>query len=265
VRIAHLEVPGTLLACSLAIVNGRTKIGASRRQGPEITRPVAAARCLAVAVVAVVFDMDGVLVDSEPLWDEVRRGLAAEFDRPWPVGATRAMQGMSTREWSGYLAADVGVPGSASSLADLVIARLAGLYALHLPLLPGAVSAVSRLAAKWPLGLASSSPRALIDSVLAATGLTSAFVATLSTEEVAAGKPSPDVYLRAVAALGTPAGRTVAIEDSTNGIRAAVAAGLPVVAVPQPSFPPSADSLALASAIVSDLDGVTVGLVAGLA
>jgi HAD superfamily hydrolase (TIGR01509 family) len=211
-----------------------------------------------------VFDMDGVLIDSEELWDEVRRGLAADAGRAWPDDATRAMQGMSTPEWSGYLAETVGVPGAPRELADTVIGRMADHYRRELPLLPGAKDVVVRLAERWPLGLASSSPRRLIDAVLDAAGLTELFATTVSTEEVAAGKPSPVVYEVATQRLGTKPGRTAAIEDSSNGLRSAAAAGLLVVAVPHAAFPPAEDALALAHARVERLQDVTPELLAAL-
>jgi HAD superfamily hydrolase (TIGR01509 family) len=216
-------------------------------------------------VQAVVFDLDGVLIDSEGPWDEVRRDLARESGRPWPVDATTLMQGMSTPEWSTYLADVVGVPGTPAAIAGTVIDLMAARYDAGLPLLPDAVETVGRIAARWPLGLASSSPRRLIDTVLAITGLTTAFAATVSTEEVAAGKPSPLVYQAVVAALSTDAGRTVAIEDSSNGLRSAAAAGLRVVAIPQPAYPPVPDALALADVVIADLSELTAALIESLA
>jgi HAD superfamily hydrolase (TIGR01509 family) len=208
-------------------------------------------------VEAVVFDLDGVLLDSEEIWDETRRGLATDAGRPWPAPATRAVQGMNTAEWSRYLAETLGVPGSAESLAAAVIDRMAARYARELPLLPGAVEAVGRLAERWPLGLASSSPRQLIDAVLEAAGLSPQFRVTVSTEEVEAGKPSPAVYRTAVARLGVAPDRTVAIEDSSNGLRSAAGAGLVVVALPHPAFPPADDALALAAGRVERLADLT--------
>ena len=210
---------------------------------------------------AVVFDLDGVLVDSESLWDDARRDLAAAAGRPWPDDATHAMLGMSTGEWSAYLTDTVGVPGPPERVAQAVIDRMAAGYRERLPLLPGAVEAVRRLGSAFPLGLASSSPRRLIDAVLAAAGLTELFRATVSTEEVAAGKPSPLVYEEAARRLGVPPERAVAIEDSSNGLRSAARAGLGVVAVPNETFPPAEDALALATAVVRSLDEVTPELV----
>jgi HAD superfamily hydrolase (TIGR01509 family) len=215
------------------------------------------------AVQAVVFDLDGVLIDSEEIWDEVRRDLATSAGRPWPDDATRAMQGMSTAEWSAYLTGVVGVPGTPEKVAAAVIDRMAAHYRTRLPLLPGAVEAVERLAGSFALGLASSSPRRLIDAVLAAAGLAGQFPVTVSTEEVAAGKPSPAVYQQAVGRLGVPPGRAVAIEDSSNGLRAAARAGLGVIAVPHPAFPPAEDALALATVVVGSLDEITPDVVAG--
>jgi HAD superfamily hydrolase (TIGR01509 family) len=214
---------------------------------------------------AVVFDLDGVLIDSESLWDDVRRGLAADAGRPWPGEATRAMQGMSTPEWSAYLTAVVGVPGTAKAAAVTVIDQVAAAYRTQLPLLPGAVEVVERLGELFVLGLASSSPRRLIDAVLQAAGLTDRFRATVSTEEVTAGKPSPEVYLEVTRRLGVPPEASAAIEDSSNGLRAAARAGLAVIALPNPTFPPADDALALAAVAVGSLDEITPDLVVAAA
>jgi HAD superfamily hydrolase (TIGR01509 family) len=213
---------------------------------------------------AVVFDLDGVLVDSEELWDVVRRGVAAEAGRPWSPGATRAMQGMSTAEWSAYMAGPVGVPVAPEEVAATVIDRMAAQYDTRLPLLPGAVEVVERLGRRWPLGLASSSPRRLIDTVLESAGLARWFQVSVSTEQVGAGKPSPAVYQTVVQQLGVDSSRAIAIEDSSNGLRSAATAGLGVLAVPNATFPPSEDALALADVVVDSLDQITVDLVASM-
>ena len=214
------------------------------------------------SVAAVIFDMAGVLTDTETIWDEVRRGLAAQDGVPWPLGATEAMMGMSTPEWADYLATTVGVRGDA---AERTLEAMAARYAEHLPTLPGAVEAVQRLAARWPLALVSSSARGLIDASLVSLGITDLFSVTVSTEEVASGKPAPDGYLRACELLGVHPARAVAIEDSSNGLRSASAAGMSVIAIPHEAFPPAADALALADVIVAHLDEVTLDLVSGLA
>ncbi len=215
-------------------------------------------------VQAVVFDLDGVLVDSEELWDVVRRGVAAEAGRPWPTGATRAMQGMSTAEWSAYLTDAVGVAAEPAEVAATVVDRMAAQYDARLPLLAGAVEVVERLARRWPLGLASSSPRRLIDTVLESAGLAQRFQASVSTEEVAAGKPSPVVYQTVVQRLCVDPSQVIAIEDSSNGLWSAATAGLGVLAVPNTAFPPSEDALALADVVVHSLDEITLELVASM-
>ena len=210
---------------------------------------------------AVGFDLDGVLVDTEELWDVVRRGVAAEADRPWPTEATRAMQGMSTAEWSAYLTDAVGVPAQPDEVAATVIDRMAAQYDTRLPLLPGAVEVVERLGRRWPLGLASSSPRRLIETVLESAGLAQWFHVSVSTEEVTAGKPSPAVYHTVVQRLGVDPLQAISIEDSSKGLRSAASAGLSVLAVPNVAFPPSGDALALADVVVDSLDEITLELV----
>jgi HAD superfamily hydrolase (TIGR01509 family) len=209
---------------------------------------------------AIVFDLDGVLVDSEQVWDEVRRGLVAERGGHWPADATAAMQGMSTPEWAAYLAGLV-PGGTPEQLAKQVVGAMAERYREHVPLLPGAVGAVIALSERWPLAVASSSPPELIAVVLAAAGVADRFRVTVSSEEVARGKPAPDVYLAAADRLGADPGRCVAIEDSGNGLRAAAAAGMTAVAVPNPHFPPPADALALAAAVVRTPKDLTPRLI----
>jgi HAD superfamily hydrolase (TIGR01509 family) len=216
------------------------------------------------AVQAVVFDLDGVLLDSEGWWDEVRRGLAADAGQPWPEEATRAMQGMSTPEWSAYLTGVVGVPGDPKHLATTVIDRMEARYRLRLPLLPGAVEVVQRLGSHWTLGVATSSPRRLLHIVLESAGLAGWFRVSVSTEDVPAGKPSPAVYEEVVRRLEVDPQRTVAIEDSSNGLRSAAAAGLRVIAVPNAAYPPAEDALALSSLVVHSLDEITPGSVLSL-
>jgi HAD superfamily hydrolase (TIGR01509 family) len=202
---------------------------------------------------AVVFDMDGVLIDSEHVWDEVRMALARERGGTWSDTAQRDMMGMSSPEWSAYMRDELGVPRDAGQINDEVVRRLAASYSDDLPLLPGAVETVRGLAGRWPLGLASSSNREVIDQFLALTGLEDAFAATLSSEQVERGKPSPDVYLEAARLLGSEPARSVAVEDSGNGIRAAADAGMKVIAIPNEHYPPDADALALAAVTI---DGV---------
>ncbi|HEY1573676.1 MAG TPA: HAD family phosphatase [Pseudonocardiaceae bacterium] len=211
---------------------------------------------------AVVFDMDGVLVDSEPVWEEVRRAVVAEHGGRWADDAQQRLMGMNTAEWTRYVSEDLGVGLAPDGVAELVIGRMADSYAAHLGLLPGAVDAVRGAARRWPLGLASSSPRVLIDTVLAAAGIRDLFAVTLSADEVDRGKPAPDIYLTVADRLGVPAARCAAVEDSSNGLRAATAAGMRVIAVPRPAHPPAPDALSGASIVLRDLTELTPDVLA---
>jgi HAD superfamily hydrolase (TIGR01509 family) len=213
---------------------------------------------------AVVFDLDGVLVDSEPVWERVRREFVAARGGHWPPDAQHRLMGMSTAEWSAYMAADFGLDFSPAEVAERIIAGLAAAYESRLPLLPGAVDAVRRLAARWPLAVASSSPASLIAVVLDAADLRSAFSAAVSSEEVKRGKPAPDVYLEAAARLGVGPAGCAAVEDSSNGLRAAAAAGLAVIAIPRPEYPPAPDALQHARLVLDSLNELTVDRVRGL-
>jgi HAD superfamily hydrolase (TIGR01509 family) len=205
-------------------------------------------------VAAVVFDLDGVLIDSEPVWEQVRREYVAEHGGRWRPDSQQRLMGMSTPEWSTYLATELGVDAPPSRIAHEVVEEVGRRYETDLPLMPGAVEAVQRLASRWPLGLASSAARPLIDRVLAATGMTSLFKVTVSTEEVRRGKPAPDVYLTVAERLAVAPAQTVAVEDSSNGLRSASAAGMVVVAVPHPRYPPAPDALARADLVLRSLD-----------
>jgi beta-phosphoglucomutase-like phosphatase (HAD superfamily) len=206
---------------------------------------------------AVIFDLDGVLIDSEPLWEQVRRELVSEHGGRWTDEAQRRLMGMNTREWSRYLSDDLGVGLPPQEVASVVIERMATSYASHLPLMPGAVEAVRRMAGCWTLGLASSSPTALIEAVLDSSGLQPFFAVAMSTEQVEHGKPSPEVYVAVAAELDVSAGQCVAVEDSSNGLRSASAAGMRTVAIPHPRYPPAADALALAEVVLPNLGELT--------
>ncbi len=203
---------------------------------------------------AVVFDLDGVIIDSEELWDEVREGLARERGGRWSAQAQADMMGMRSTEWSRYLHEVVGLPDPPDEINREVVERMLASYSERLPLVDGSVDAVKRLAAHWRLGVASSSNRELIDRVLEVSDLAPYFEATVSSEEVERGKPAPDVYLEAARRLGVQATRCVAIEDSASGTRSAHAAGMHVVAIPNRAFPPPGDVLALASVVLESIE-----------
>ncbi|RQW99585.1 HAD family hydrolase [Micromonospora globispora] len=206
---------------------------------------------------AVLFDLDGVIVDSEPVWEEVRRAYVAAHGGTWQPDTQRRLMGMSTGEWAAYLSGELGVDRNPEQVATEVVAEMTRRYAEHVPLIDDADAVVRRMAARWTLGLASSSPTRLIAAALAATGLTDAFGAALSTEETARGKPAPDVWLAVAARLGVDPARCVAIEDSSNGVRSAAAAGMRVIAVPHGSYPLDPDAEALAAALLPTIDALT--------
>ena len=212
---------------------------------------------------AVVFDLDGVVVDSEQVWDDVREQLAKERGGRWHDGAQADMMGMSSPEWSRYMHEVIGLPETPEEINDEVVRRMLERYRGRLPLIPGAVDAVRRLAPEFRLGVASSSNRPLIETVLERAEIADLFEAVVSSEEVAAGKPAPDVYLEAARRLGVDPRRAAAIEDSSNGIRAARAAGMRVIALPNTHYPPAADALGLADAVVAAPAELTPELVRG--
>jgi HAD superfamily hydrolase (TIGR01509 family) len=214
---------------------------------------------------AVIFDLDGVLIDSEPVWERVRKQLVADTGGHWAPDAQQRLMGMSTSEWATYLHEELAVPMPPDRIATLVIERMAASYREHLPLMPGAIEAVRRMAGRWPLALGSSSPVSLIQAVLGTDGLRGQFTVVLSTEQLSRGKPAPDIYLEVTARLGRPPRECVAVEDSTNGLRSATAAGLALVAVPHPRYPPDPAALARASLVLASLDDLTVSAINSLA
>jgi HAD superfamily hydrolase (TIGR01509 family) len=210
---------------------------------------------------AVIFDLDGVVIQTEEIWDEVREAYATEKGARYDAEAQRAMMGMSSLEWSAYMNEELGMPVEPVEISAEVVRRMEARYRERLPLIEGAVEAVERLAARWPLGLASSSNRPLIDAVLELSGLAPCFVATVSSEEVERGKPAPDVYLECARRLGVAPTGCAAIEDSHAGIRSAESAGMRVIAIPNPTYPPDTDALAHADVVLPSLDELVPGAV----
>jgi HAD superfamily hydrolase (TIGR01509 family) len=209
---------------------------------------------------AVVFDLDGVIVDSEQVWDDVRERYTEEVGGTYTPSAARDMMGMSSHEWSRYMADRLGVPGTPEEINAEVVRRMLARYGEAPPLIPGAVEAVRRIAARWPLAIASSSNPELIEVVVSAAGLDDVFPVRVSSQEVAAGKPAPDVYVEAARRLGVEPTRCGAVEDSHNGIRSAKAAGMFVVAVPNPHYPPDDEATALADVVVDSVAELEPGL-----
>jgi HAD superfamily hydrolase (TIGR01509 family) len=216
-----------------------------------------------VAIEAVIFDNDNVLIDSEELWAEAREAITREHGGRWRASAQEEMMGMSSHEWSRWLHDELGVELEPEAISSAVVDRLDAVYRERLRLMPGAAEAVERVAARWPLALASSSNRPLIELALELSGLERFFDAVVSSEEVERGKPAPDVYLEAARRLGARPERCAAVEDSTNGLLSAHAAGMRVIAVPDPRYPPDPDALAVAAVTFGSLAELTPELVEG--
>ncbi|HTV93282.1 MAG TPA: HAD family phosphatase [Verrucomicrobiae bacterium] len=210
---------------------------------------------------AVIFDLDGTLIESEQIWSDVRHAFVVEHGGRWPNGAQERMIGMRTTEWAHYMHDDLGVTLPPQAIAEQVVTAVAQRLARDVPVLPGAADALERLAAAFPLGLATAAARAVAETVLAKTGWTKYFEVVVSADDVARGKPAPDVYLRALQLMGADPRRTAAVEDSANGIRSAHAAKLAVVAIPNQAFPPDREALSLADRVLStigELDVTTI-------
>ncbi|MQA07967.1 MAG: HAD-IA family hydrolase [Pseudonocardiaceae bacterium] len=209
--------------------------------------------------------MDGVLVESEHLWEELWTEFSAERGVEWGPSQTRQVQGMSLPEWSAFLAEFAGAQEGPERTAQLVVdGMIAALGNGRVELLDGAREMVIDTAARAPIALASSASRRVIDAVLEHHGLDKHFSATVGSEEVPRGKPSPDVYLEAASRLGVPAEECLAVEDSSNGLRAAAAAGMTVVAIPNQRYPPADDAMAGASFTADGHDAVRRYLLATL-
>jgi HAD superfamily hydrolase (TIGR01509 family) len=212
-------------------------------------------------VEAVIFDLDGVLIRSERIWTAVREAYVRKHGGCWTDDAERRMMGMSSLEWSAFIHDELGVAVPAEEISAAVVERMAAIYRRELPLIEGATEAVRRLAAAWTLGLASSANRPLIELVLELVGLADSFAAVVSSEEVARGKPAPDVYLEAAARLGVRPEMAVVVEDSMNGILAGSAAGMAVIAIPDPNHPPDPEALAASSLVLAEIGALTVDAV----
>jgi HAD superfamily hydrolase (TIGR01509 family) len=213
---------------------------------------------------AVVFDLDGVIVDSEPVWEQVRRRYVAEHGGHWQPDTQHRLMGMSTGEWARHLSGELGVQRTPEQVAEDVVNQMVARYAEHVPLIAHADEVVRELAGRWRLGLASSSPPRLIEAALDAAGLGGTFAVTLSTEEVPRGKPAPDVYLAVAERLGADPVRCVAVEDSSNGVRSAAAAGMRVVAVPHGQYPLDDDARQRAALVLPTITALTPDTLAAL-
>ncbi len=221
------------------------------------------------AIEAVIFDLDGVLVDSEIWWDEVRQSFARERGRGWGETERMAVMGANSRQWSATMRERLALDDSAEQIERAIVDAVVARYRRDgPPLIPGAVEAVRRIAGRWPVAVASSAHREVIDAALESVGLVRDLRTVVSSDEVPHGKPEPDVYLEAARRLGAAPERCLVVEDSLNGVRAAKAAGMTVVLVPNHSVPPAPGATELADLVLerlSDLEPDTVASRAAIA
>jgi len=206
----------------------------------------------------VIFDLDGVLVDSEIWWDEIRHAFAREHGRTWTEADQAAVMGANSAAWARTMRERLGLDLADAEIERAIVDGVVARYQRDgAPRIEGAVEAVRRIAADRPVAVASSAHRAVIDAALEATGLTGTFEVVVSSDEVAHGKPAPDVYLETARRLGVDPADCLVVEDSYNGVRAARAAGMTVVLIPNHSVPPApgtAETADLVLGRLADLD-----------
>jgi HAD superfamily hydrolase (TIGR01509 family) len=207
-----------------------------------------------MSIDTIIFDLDGVLFETEEVWNDVRHEFAIAHGGHWGPEDQPMVMGASSMEWAALMREHNGVPLSDREIYDGIIGGLCARYAEHLPVIAGAVEAIRRLAADYRLGVASSSPREVIEYALELAGLRACFSAIVSSDEVGQGKPAPDVYLEACARLNAVAANAVAVEDSANGLKAAHGAGMVVVAIPNAVYPPPADAVVLADVVLASIE-----------
>jgi HAD superfamily hydrolase (TIGR01509 family) len=215
-------------------------------------------------IAAVIFDMDGLLVDSEPVWDRARVSMAHKAGKTWTPDDHKATMGVSTAEWVAFMIRRLELTISPDVVEAEIIDQMVSLYKKRIPFLKGAIEAVHLVAKRYPLGLASGSPRRLINTVTSHPDLKNRFQVIISSDQVAQGKPAPDVYLAVAEALGAAHGRCVCLEDSGNGILAGKNAGMKVIAVPDARFPPADEVLGQADLVLDSLSQLRLELIESL-
>ncbi len=214
---------------------------------------------------AIVFDMDGVLVDSEVYWDKSRVDFARDRGKVWTDEFQRLAMGRSTVGWARVMQEKLALDDTIDEIIAEMKARVIAHYEERMPTRPGALESVSHMQQHFRVGLASGSPTEIIKAVLSITGLDQIFEVMIYGDEVPRGKPAPDIYLEALEQLGVAPAVSLGIEDSANGLRSLKAAGMLAVAAPSPDYPLPDDILALADAHITTLEDFTVDLVRGIA
>lgn len=211
-----------------------------------------------MTIEAIIFDMDGLLVDSEPVWDKARSSMAAEAGKEWNEKDHRAVMGVSTEEWASYMIQRLELTISPEEVQAEIVQRMLEMYREGVPYLPGAVEAVNLASGHYPTALASGSHPNLIEAVVNDAPMQGKFKVVLSADEVGVGKPAPDVYLQTAHRLGIPPQQCLCLEDSGNGILAGLRAGMKVVAVPDPRFAPSQEILRQAHLVLTSLEAFSL-------
>ena len=216
------------------------------------------------SIKAVLFDLDGVLVDTEIWWDEARLAFAESQGRAWTEADRAAIMGSNTRQWRALMRDRLDLAIPEADIERAVIGAMLTRYADEGPPVIGdAVSVVRHLARRYSLAVASSAPPQIIEAALLGMGLRDAFAAVASSDEVPFGKPAPDVYLLAARRLGVAPATCLVVEDSLNGVLAALAASMPVVLIPNASIPPAPGAREAATLEVASLRDVDPEQLAG--
>jgi HAD superfamily hydrolase (TIGR01509 family) len=209
---------------------------------------------------AVIFDMDGLLIDSEVYWEEARRRFCADHSCTWREEDELSVKGNNSPEWAAAIKTRCAIDAPPAQIIEAVVARMRHMYGKHVPWLPGAAEVVRTLAQRFPVAIASSSPPALIEFVMSRAGILDRFKVIVSADQVERGKPAPDVFLVAGERLGFPPETCAVFEDSSAGILAARAARMFVIAVPNPHYPPHDDALRKADVVLESLLNFKPGL-----
>ena len=210
---------------------------------------------------AIIYDMDGVLVDSEVYWDKSRVEFASDRGKVWSDDFQRLAMGRSTVGWATVMQEQLGLDETIDDIIAEMKARVIAHYEERMPTRPGALESVALMQRHFRVGLASGSPTEIIKAVLSITGLDQIFEVMIYGDEVARGKPAPDIYLEALKVLGVSPANSLGIEDSANGLRSLKAAGMFAVAAPSPGYPLPDDVLALADAHITTLEAFSPDLV----
>lgn len=217
------------------------------------------------SIQAVVFDMDGILVDSEVLWRLAREEFAADHGMTWSAEDQESTMGCNTAMWSRIMVQRLQLRErlgmDEAAIATEIKRRLLAKYQAHLPEREGAIAAVRLAATKYKVALASGSPNELARYILGVTGLDQVFLAATYGDDVAHGKPAPDIYLDVLKKIGVAPEHAVGVEDSGNGIRSLRAAGMGIIAAPGPEFPLSEEVLAMADVRITEMTEFNLDLV----